>query len=240
MFDKPLNTRSFVLSLLLGAEPPALPARVIVGAATQADLAEATVRVALSRMVSAGDLLRDNSVYTLTPRLIDRQQRQNEAIAPHTVPWDGGWEVVVVTATGRTAAERGALRGRLARLRLAELREGIWMRPANLECAMPADLGAIVRRFTAMPESDPVDLARDLWDLDAWMRDSEELLRRMTGPALPADRFAAAAGAVRHLLADPVLPPALLPAGWPGGRLRDAYADYRRELLALHRDLATT
>ncbi|OSP39689.1 PaaX domain-containing protein, C- domain protein, partial [Streptomyces sp. 13-12-16] len=35
---------------------------------------------------------------------------------------------------------------------------------------------------------------------------------------------------VRHLLADPVLPPALLPADWPGDALRSAYGGYRREL----------
>ncbi|MCT7356910.1 PaaX domain-containing protein, C- domain protein, partial [Streptomyces sp. 15-116A] len=43
-------------------------------------------------------------------------------------------------------------------------------------------------------------------------------------------RLTAFAAVVRHLLADPVLPPALLPADWPGEALRAAYADYQREL----------
>lgn len=45
-----------------------------------------------------------------------------------------------------------------------------------------------------------------------------------------ASRPAAFAAVVRHLLADPVLPPALLPADWPGAELRAAYGDHQREL----------
>ena len=36
-------------------------------------------------------------------------------------------------------------------------------------------------------------------------------------------RFVAAAGMVRHLLTDPVLPDELLPDDWPGAALRQAY-----------------
>ena len=46
--------------------------------------------------------------------------------------------------------------------------------------------------------------------------------------ALPV--FTALAAAVRHLLADPVLPPELLPADWPGARLRAAYTEYQSKL----------
>ncbi|MGW1270413.1 PaaX family transcriptional regulator C-terminal domain-containing protein, partial [Streptomyces sp. NPDC002491] len=35
---------------------------------------------------------------------------------------------------------------------------------------------------------------------------------------------------VRHLLADPVLPPALLPADWPGPVLRTVYERHRHEI----------
>jgi phenylacetic acid degradation operon negative regulatory protein len=40
-----------------------------------------------------------------------------------------------------------------------------------------------------------------------------------------------AAAIVRHLLTDPVLPDELLPADWPGMRLRTAYNDFAAELL---------
>uniref|UniRef100_UPI003525AB94 PaaX family transcriptional regulator C-terminal domain-containing protein n=1 Tax=Streptomyces sp. PU_AKi4 TaxID=2800809 RepID=UPI003525AB94 len=56
------------------------------------------------------------------------------------------------------------------------------------------------------------------------------LLGRIDRAARPAERLTAFAAVVRHLLADPVLPPALLPADWPGDALRSAYGGYRREL----------
>jgi len=35
---------------------------------------------------------------------------------------------------------------------------------------------------------------------------------------------------VRHLLNDPMLPAELLPADWPGARLRTAYHDFATDL----------
>ena len=44
-------------------------------------------------------------------------------------------------------------------------------------------------------------------------------------------RFVVAAAIVRHLLTDPMLPAELLPADWPGARLRAAYHDFATELV---------
>ena len=49
-------------------------------------------------------------------------------------------------------------------------------------------------------------------------------------------RFVAAAGMVRHLLTDPVLPEELLPDDWPGAELRSAYHDFAAELVARRDD----
>ena len=49
-------------------------------------------------------------------------------------------------------------------------------------------------------------------------------------------RFVAAAGMVRHLLTDPVLPDELLPDGWPGDALRESYARFAAELVALRNE----
>ena len=45
-------------------------------------------------------------------------------------------------------------------------------------------------------------------------------------------RFVAAAGMVRHLLTDPVLPAELLPDDWPGDALREAYTNFAAEWVA--------
>lgn len=230
---RPLSARSVVLSLLLGTHPPELPVRDLVRAVEPLGVAGSTLRAALSRMVAAGDLRRTDAVYRLSDRLLDRQRRQDAAVHPETRAWDGEWETVVVTATGRGPAERAELRSLLTALRLAELREGVWLRPANLIRPRPDELGAVARHFTARPDEPARELAASLWPLDAWAETAEELLVQVAAAAdRPTDRFTVLAAVVRHLLADPVLPPELLPADWPGPDLRSAYTRHRRELIA--------
>lgn len=64
---RPLTARSIVLSTLLGHHPPRLPARALVRVGELFGIAEGTVRVALSRMVAAGDLYQSDGSYALTP-----------------------------------------------------------------------------------------------------------------------------------------------------------------------------
>lgn len=236
---KPVTTRSALLGLLMGAEGPTLSARELVASASLVGFAEPTVRVALSRMTAAGDLVRrGDGRYALSDRLVERQGRQDAAVHPRTRDWDGDWEMVVVTATGREPADRAELRQRLADLRLAELREGVWTRPANLERAWPADLDGVCERFVARPEGDQVALAAGLWDLDGWAATARELLEgaEATDPTL---RFTACATSVRHLLMDPVLPEDLLPADWPGAALRAEHVAYKEWLIAMRQSLVT-
>ncbi|MGW0498893.1 PaaX family transcriptional regulator C-terminal domain-containing protein [Streptomyces sp. NPDC003007] len=219
-----------VLSLLLGTHPPELPVRELVRLVERFEIGGSTLRAALSRMVASGDLRRTDGGYRLSDRLLERRRRQDDAVRPRTRAWDGAWEMVVITATGRGPAERADLRARLTGLRLAELREGVWLRPDNLTRALPGDMDRVVQRYTARPDRPSRELAQDLWQLDAWSGTARALLAHIAGASDPADRLTAFAAVVRHLLADPVLPPALPPADWPGAELRAAYGDYRREL----------
>ncbi|MFJ2902362.1 PaaX family transcriptional regulator C-terminal domain-containing protein [Streptomyces sp. NPDC087212] len=224
---RPLSARSVVLSLLLGAHPPELAVKDLVRAVTAFGVGASTLRAALSRMVAAGDLVRTDAVYRLSDRLLARQHRQDESVRPRTRAWNGDWEMVVITATGRGAAERAELRARLAALRLAELREGVWLRPANLSRPLPAELARVAQSCTARPDTPGLELAALLWPLDAWSAHAHALLARVAEVRRPADGLTVFAAVVRHLLADPVLPPELLPADWPAPALRTAYADYR-------------
>ncbi|GAA3311907.1 hypothetical protein [Nonomuraea dietziae] len=63
-----LTARSAVLSALLGSHPPRLPSRALVRVGEVFGIAEGTVRVALSRMVAAGDLVQDDGRYELSER----------------------------------------------------------------------------------------------------------------------------------------------------------------------------
>lgn len=227
---RPLSARSVVLSLLLGMHPPQLPVKDLVRLVEPFGIGGSTLRAALSRMTASGDLRRtDDAVYGLSDRLLARQRRQDEAVRPRTRAWDGDWEMLVITATGRGPAERADLRTRLTALRLAELREGVWLRPANLARALPADLQEIAESYTSRPARPAAELASALWPLTTWSAKARALLLQAAESPLPPARFTVFAAAVRHLLTDPVLPPDLLPPDWPGDRLRAAYADYRAE-----------
>lgn len=232
---RPLSTRSVILSLLLAVHPPELSVRELIRSAQPVGIAEATVRVALSRMVASGDLHRTDSGYRLSDRLVERQRRQDDAIHPRTAPWDEAWEIVVITATGRLPAERVELREELSRLRLAELREGVWLRPANLRREWPDRFATLAQRFTARPDQPHHVLVDALWTIDEWASTATALLGAFTAAVEPAATFTVAAAIVRHLLTDPVLPDELLPADWPAPRLRAAYASYQHEVLQLAR-----
>ena len=148
---RPLSARSVVLSLLLGAHPAELSAAALVRAGDLFEVPETTLRAALSRMVAAGDLVRDGSTYRLSERLLERQRRQDAALDAETTAWDGSWEQVVITSSGRSAQDRADLRATLASLRLGELREGVWLRPANLARPLPV----VARRPDRDVQGDP-------------------------------------------------------------------------------------
>lgn len=229
---RPLSARSVVLSLLLGAHPPELAVRDLVLVAHEFGIAEATLRVALTRMVAAGDLERTGATYRLSARMLDRQHRQDQALEPAARDWDGTWETVVVTSAGRSAADRAELRATLTGLRLAELREGVWLRPANLDRPLPSWPRDLISVLRSTPDGDPAGLAGRLWDLPAWNAYGGALLAAVTGAAEPAARLAVAAAVVRHLRTDPALPDGLLPRDWVAPALREAYAAYQRQLMS--------
>ncbi|MGP4022697.1 PaaX family transcriptional regulator C-terminal domain-containing protein [Actinomadura sp. 3N407] len=237
---RPLTARSVVLSTLLGVHPPRLPARYLVRVGDLFGIAEGTVRVALSRMVASGDLVQSGGTYALTERLLERQARQDESRLPPTVPWDGTWEIAVITAERRPAADRAALRQAMSALRLAELREGTWLRPANLTRPRP---GIVARQCTFLsgrPEEDPAVLTAALWDLETWAAKARTLHTALTEATTIAERFTLAAAVLRHLLNDPLLPPALVPPGWPGPDLRTGYEDFENDFERLLTDHVLT
>jgi phenylacetic acid degradation operon negative regulatory protein len=146
----------------------------------------------------------------------------------------------VVTEERRTPAERADLRTALTRLRLAEWREGVWTRPDNLDL----DVTDLAAEHCAWLVADVDEPPVGLWDLDGWAKEARDLLveledlpPRTTGALAPG--FVLSAAVLRHLAADPLLPPELLPPHWPGDRLRATYDEwdraYRRLLAEWHR-----
>lgn len=248
---RPLSARSVVASVLMAMHPPELPAAVLVRLCDRFGIASGTTRVALSRMVGAGELAQvgGGGGYRLAGEsLLARQRAQDEARTPPAPAWTGDWRVAVVVSGGRVATERAELRRALAAARFGEWREGVWLRPANLPPPDGAQhAGEPCRWLLARPEDDSADLAARLWDLDGWRRRGHELLAATEaepgdlldgGTDRPVTVFTAAAALLRHLRTDPLLPAELLPAPWPGDELRARYASHARAIQALIRELA--
>lgn len=230
-----LTARSVVLSVLLGAHPAWASASELIRLTADFGIKETTLRVALTRMVGGGDLIRSADGYRLSDRLLVRQQRQDDAMRPGTRAWRGSWYTVIVTSVGTDARTRAALRTTMHDKRFGELREGVWMRPDNLELELARDVAARIRLVMAHDDA-PVELAGRLWDLPVWAKVGHRLLDEMAAASDVPERFVLAAAMVRHLLTDPMLPGELLPADWPGAALRTAYHHFANEL-AERRDI---
>ncbi len=237
-----LSARSVALSALLGYHPPALPIRALIRIGELFEIPERTMRMALRRMAANGDVVADNGLYQLTGHLFERQPRQDEACSPQTRRWRGAWEMAIVTAPPRPLADRVALRRSMVALRLAELREGVWIRPANLVRERHPILREQCTFYQSRPEDDPLELAASLWDLQAWASEARRLQSELAGATGLTEGFIVTAEVLRHLLIDPVLPRELLPDDWPATELREQFArfehDYAHRLREYSDDLA--
>lgn len=250
--DRPLTARSVLASTLLGTNPPELPVARLVAVAALFGINENRCRVALSRMAAAGEVVANRGHYRLAGHLLDRFAGQQASRHVPPASWDGSWVVLAVHASRRDASARAEARRVLRAARLAELREGVWLRPANLAVHLPDPLGASVTRFRARPDGDAAALAASLWDLGEWASGARALLQRLRAtradlvpgdPGVLAPGFVLSASVLRHLRADPLLPPPLLPLDWPGQELRDVYdgwdAAYRAVLRQYHRTVSS-
>jgi len=224
-----MTARSVVLSVLLGAHPAWASASELIRLTADFGIKESTLRVALTRMVSAGDLIRSADGYRLSDRLLARQRRQDEAMRPRVKAWRGDWVVLIVTSVGTDARSRAALRTTMHHKRFGELREGVWIRPDNLDLELDHEVTGRVRVLKAR-DDEPAELAGQLWDLCGWADTGRRLLDEMVTATDVPGRFVVAAAMVRHLLTDPMLPAELLPVDWPGAALRASYHDFAKEL----------
>ena len=248
--DRPLSARSLIGSLLLGMRPPRMPGGRLVEWCSLFGVAEGTARVALSRMVDRGELTASDGVYELAGHLRRRQPAQDWSLAPEPRLWAGAWILGMVEAGARTAAERSALREAGRRLRMVELREGVWGRPDNLpRAAAPAEDWAIADAqctwWSARPGVDTAARAIRRFEPEVWSARAETLRARLVasteaviggeGPSI-ADAFVVGAASLAHVRADPLLPAELCGEDWPGDALRAAYRDYQSSFSAAVRD----
>ncbi len=188
----------------------------------------------------------------LAGRLLDRQARQQASRVPRRRRWTGEWTMAVVTETRRPVAARADLRAAMGVLRLAEWREGVWLRPDNLDESWADPARAVLAPSAGASWADRIRPTgpRSSWPpgcgtsrrWDARARHLRRRLAQVVGSLEEGDTAALAPGFVlsaevlRHLLADPLLPPELLGPDWSGDDLRADYDRYDRAFKSLWRD----
>ena len=235
--ERPLSARSVLATALLGADQPHLTVGELVAMASLFGISDGAARTCLWRMVSNGELTSDDGTYALAGGLLERRQRVDEAsridddAAP---PWDGTWELAVVSLERRSAADRLALRKAATALHLAELREGVWIRPDNLDRDRLPTLRAVLDRKCVHFHNAATDVTADgeiAVRSHEWAADARRLTRavgdEVDAEAVASDDFAywfaLSVAVVRHLQLDPLLPAEFIPREWPGQDLRSAY-----------------
>jgi phenylacetic acid degradation operon negative regulatory protein len=239
--DRPLSARSVLASALLGADQARLTVGQLVAMASLFGISAGAARTCLWRMVSNGELTSDDGSYALAGRLLDRRERVDEASRINDVAerrWDGTWELAIVSLERRPAADRLELRKAATALHLAELREGVWIRPDNLDPQRLPTLRSVLDQqcthFHGAATNITADTMQSLFCLEAWADDARTLIDAMTSeldaPGTGSDtterfryQFALEIAVVRHLQLDPLLPVELIPTRWPGRALREAY-----------------
>ncbi len=237
---QPLSARSVLASALLGSDGGRLTVAELVAVASLFGISAGAARTCLWRMVSNGELTADGGSYALAGRLSERRQRVDEASridAATAHKWDGTWELAIVALERRSAPDRLELRKAATALHLAELREGVWIRPDNLDPQRLPTFRAVVdrqcTRFCGAATDMTADTVRSLFSLDEWAEDAAVLIDAMDA-ALETDKrddhtaslsyqFALSIAVVRHLQLDPLLPVEITGDHWPGHMLRGTY-----------------
>jgi phenylacetic acid degradation operon negative regulatory protein len=240
--SRPLTARSIIASTLLGTHPPRMSVARLVRSCELFGIRENAARVALSRMVSAGELAMADGRYELIGRLRVRQDRQMQSRRGLVISeaWDQTWRLAIVIGEARQASDRAELRTALKLARFGEWREGVWARPDNGASGLVNPPSCSI--VTGAVIVQPIALATSLFATEQWAQSAKMLLRDMEPlhrQLMKADASALTSGFVlnasvlRHLQADPLLPYELLPKQWPGETLRSRYEAFDAAFVAL-------
>jgi len=220
------------------------PVAAVVRLLAALGISEPAVRTAVSRMVRQGWLepvrTPGGPGYALTDRARVRLDDAARRIyrTSDAQGWDGHWHLVVLPRLPSRSA-RDRVRAALGFLGYAPLQGDTWIAPrrsTDLTASLAVE-DIEVHGFDAVPDgeqhgvgaTDPVTLARSVWDLDAlahsyqsWHDQARGWVAEVGRDAVDEQQFAARSRLVhewrKFLFQDPALPAELLPPSWPGHR----------------------
>ena len=230
--------------------PHGTEVRVSVGSLTALlepfGVSERLVRTSLTRLVNDGLLESEpvgrRSFYGVAPTAIGLFRQADARIyGSRQRPWDGKWTVVVVDGAEATAAARAQLRQRLTWAGLGAVAPNVMTSPV----VGPEEAAAVIEQmggfrnvlvtrsevFDGLGTIDEEELARRCAPLDdvaadyrVFVDDFGDIDRATFDALTPGEAFKLRmlliAAYRRIVLADPLLPEALLPDGWAGAKAR--------------------
>jgi len=225
-----------VLELLSTLRRGAMPVRALVASGALFGIAEGSVRVALTRLLGAGLVERDDrGLYRLGHAAAPVQRRVAawRDLEARLLPWSGGW-IGAFAGRAATPPSRAAQRRSERALRLSGFRplsRGLAVRPDNLTggvtrvreelAALGLAPGSVVCELRAL---DPVSeaRARKLWDADDLVANyrrhrqhldaSTRRLRARSAEFAMVESFRVGGAVLRLLANDPLLPEPIVAA----------------------------
>lgn len=207
------------------------------------DIGDGVVRTAMSRLASDGWLARTkvgrNSFYRLADKGRETFARATEHIyRPRPPEWRGHFEMLLV----EPAAREGA-RIALEETGFGMLRPGVFVAPAGVP--VPEAAAGSLRLDVSGTAQEHRELAARAWPLaetaaayDSFVATFEPLRAELASGVALSDLEVMVARVLlihayrRIVLRDPILPAAVLPEGWPGGRAREVCGQIYQSLIA--------
>lgn len=256
--DYPL--KRFVVDVLAANDGP-LAVSALIETGRWFGFREGSVRVCLSRLVRRGLLeVRDRHAraeYGFT-RAADRFNREirERVWFDQRRHWNGRWQLLLVSGAGASREVRERTARELRALHLRPIHASAWARPANVRldlrpiAARLAAAGGAAEVLIARPEDGSALAARtlELWQVGHLRRlveaeldvlaTSRARLALVSRELALVESLRVGTRAFRLVASDPLLPLELLPADWPGERLRRAVIEYNHLACDLWADVA--
>ncbi|WP_152361937.1 PaaX family transcriptional regulator [Microlunatus speluncae] len=216
--------------------------RSVYDAANAVGIADQPLRLAIRRMITAGELEQHGRgrtgslTLTRSGRIrLDRDQLALNLAAAQDdgeVRWDGAWRLIAISAPERLRALRDGLRRDLLAAGAAKISTGLYLSPHDLtglldESARAHLVTAEARSLDLRGLDDPRDIGEQLWPAAAIIRRYDDVARAVEADDLTwpvaVRRIRLADALERAMRDDPLLPPELRAKPWPPTRHRLAW-----------------
>jgi phenylacetic acid degradation operon negative regulatory protein len=214
---------------------------------------ERAARQAIARSAGAGWLTSQRNGRRVRWRLMQAGREYLSAarqrlFAPGPEPdWDGKWLVLLCTVPENQRKLRYRLRTSLEWAGFGSPGPGVWLSPhpshaaeaRQVLCSLGADVQAVILHARLDDPGERRRLVSQAWDVDELDARYRSFVRHWAAvqPRSPSEAFIQRLHLVYQwrqlLLADPGLPPALLPADWSGEQARRLLLDRHAQWLPL-------